>query len=83
MPDPELKTRTCVGCGYCCRKAVCCTGMLVYGVEGSTRCPGLVPRDGIFRCLLADQYREDLAIGAGFCSPLFNEDRERILRRTR
>ena len=65
---------------YCCKVATCAVGVQHYGIDPAARCPGLIPQaDETFRCALADQYHEDLAIGAGCCSPMFNQDRERVL----
>jgi len=69
---------------YCCRKVPCVAAVRIHGpVE---RCPELNYHDGRWWCglierakgALRDRYVEDMAIGAGCCSSLFNQDRETI-----
>ena len=81
----QLKTRACIGCGYCCRAAQCGLSVRVYGhVE---ICPALVYHDERYWCSLVERARgplkddlvSELAIGAGCCSPL-NSDRKNIPR---
>jgi hypothetical protein len=86
----------CVGSGFCCKKAPC--GLAVmrgfeakHWMEGGKGCPALVEKDGRYWCGLYLQaagaakthIKNELAIGAGCCSSLFNTDRERILRKRR
>ena len=93
----EFKVAPCVGCGYCCKKAVCYIGV-ISGMEGPP-CSGLVWKDDRYWCQLALEATElksqlvedpdeweanierDLAIGAGCSSSLFNTDRNNMLRR--
>jgi hypothetical protein len=77
-----LRARECVGCGYCCRTAPCMAAQRVYGPVDT--CPGLKWDGAKYRCELCEKpgdigarYREELAIGAGCCSPL-NSDRQQI-----
>lgn len=55
----------CIGCGYCCMKAMCAVGVAEFGQHGL--CPGLIPGEGDFRfrCSLAEKHREALAIDEG------------------
>jgi hypothetical protein len=63
--------RVCVGCGYCCKKATCVMGQEHYRTPWKgTVCPGLYHDGERYRCRLADQYKEALAIGEGCCSPM-------------
>lgn len=83
--DEDFESTPCVGCGYCCRKAPCALAMRIYG-NAITKCPALSYRDGRWWCdvvdnargSLRDEYVKTLAIGAGCCSSLFNQDRENI-----
>ena len=81
----KAKDAQCVGCGYCCRKAPCAVASRVYGPV--TECPGLIydQTEKRYYCDLCrkpgkigERYREELAVGAGCCSPLFNTDRDNI-----
>ena len=75
----------CVGCGRCCRKAPCAVASRVFGPVNE--CPALVYdyEEKRYYCELCrkpgelgERYREELAVGAGCCSALFNTDRENI-----
>lgn len=79
----------CVGSGLCCR-----TGTCGFGTWDTTRhqCAELIDNpDGTTACrrydeilaLPREQWALSPAFGAGCCMPLFNEARERILRRKR
>lgn len=54
-------------------------------------CPELVHHDGRYWCGILEKatgperkrLTKELAIGAGCCSPLFNRDRDELLRRAR
>lgn len=78
-------TTPCVGSGYCCKTARCMLGAQVHGPGDN--CPSLVWEDGRYWCQLvkeaagedSDRLRTELAIGAGCCSPLFNQDRLIVL----
>jgi len=74
----------CVHCGYCCRKAVCLTYMIVVQSIAIPPCPMLFEQDGRFYCGLIkdaqgtekeDFVNNSLAVGAGCSSNLANEDR--------
>ncbi len=78
---------TCVRSGFCCKRAVCPWGewdsnkhQCVY-LEEDTRIDDVV----LYRCgrydFIIKQRGAEIspAFGAGCCSPLFNEDRDRIL----
>jgi len=75
----------CVGSGYCCKKARCVLGALRHGPGDN--CPSLAWEDGRYWCQIIkeadgealDLLKADLAIGAGCCSPLFNQDRLIVL----
>ena len=63
----------CVGCGYCCLKAMCWIGLRTYGFE--KRCPALTWSDTAkrYHCKLAQEdatIADDLSIGAGCSSDL-------------
>lgn len=66
----------CLRSGYCCKKATCMAGIL-HGAA-PVGCSFLLgDQPGNYRCLLVERQivtPEDLAIGAGCCSPL-NTDR--------
>jgi hypothetical protein len=76
--------RPCVGCGFCCKQAPCHLGEGVpcrflaedEEQEGRYRCKKVLEAGGDLRILL----ERELAIGQGCCSPLFNSDRETLLR---
>lgn len=80
----EAKTKACVGCGYCCKKAPCSLAVRVFGAV--TSCPMLIWDEDANRywckaCKgegsLRAEYRAQLYIGDGCCSPL-NTDRNNI-----
>lgn len=82
----ESKNAQCVGCSYCCTKAPCAASVRLYG-NGVKECPALLYDEykGRYYCKLAslpgkigEEYRNELAIGQGCCSPLFNQYRENI-----
>jgi hypothetical protein len=85
-------TVPCVGCGYCCQKSQCVAGYSIYGKKDGV-CAGLQwnEADQRFYCLLILETtgqankaaRDGLAIGEGCCSPLFNTQREKIMRKAR
>lgn len=83
----NLKPSPCVGCGYCCLKMPCVAAVRIYGpIE---RCPALYwnEKKKMYQCklmeikILGERYREELAAGAGCCSPL-NSWRKDVKRRT-
>ena len=68
----------CVGCGYCCLTSQCFHSISLYGdVDGV--CPSLVYNGERYRCaqVYSESLRYAVGIGAGCCSPLFNERRRR------
>lgn len=76
----------CMGCGYCCCKAVCAFGRL-RGAPVEAPCSFLTYRDGRHWCALVKQEpvaKSHMAIGAGCSSSLFNDWRNYpIINRTR
>jgi hypothetical protein len=84
--------RPCVGSGFCCKKVPC-----PYGSRDPSTgwCIHLIPWEGNtlgvprYRCgryeFISKQPGSEWipAFGAGCCSPLFNEDRDRIIRALR
>jgi hypothetical protein len=68
----------CVGCGYCCWLAPCVLCRTRHGLV--KRCPELFWDGSKYRCKLADNYKEELAIGCGCCSNL-NTWRQDVKRR--
>lgn len=88
--NPAGVNNPCVGCGHCCQTAQCGTGAAVFGPH--KRCPGLVwvGEEQRYRCSLVLEsetneklwwVREDLSIGAGCSSTLFNTKREETIKR--
>lgn len=80
----DAKIKACVGCGYCCKTAPCALAVRIYG--NITSCPELIWDEDAHRywcraCKgeggLRAEYRAELFIGAGCCSPL-NSDRKNI-----
>lgn len=86
--DHEL---ACVGCGYCCQKVLCGWGRMYHeDTGGAGPCPELVQnKNGMYRCGLYRrvsakrrvEMKRDLAIGTECCSPLFNDQREAMIRK--
>lgn len=80
-----LRTRPCVGCGYCCTEGPCGIAINYYGSEWLSPCPALVEKAGRKWCKMVLQASgqkqrdcmEDLAIGAGCSSTMFNEMRDK------
>ena len=77
------KPTTCIGCGYCCRKAPCAAAVRVYGLAARP-CPAMYWDGSRYWCDLCQKpgdvglrYRQELAIGEGCCSSL-NSDRRAI-----
>ena len=75
----KLNPRQCVGCGYCCKKAMCAVGQGVSVNHSLTvmdqECQFLVwhKEDDKYRCILAmdsPKYAKMILAGAGCCSPL-------------
>lgn len=77
----ELIKRDCIGCGYCCKTARCQVSFIEAGMNPvdpfdvigeKPDCPYLYfdEKQDKYRCLIADKYKEELAIGEGCCSPM-------------
>jgi len=73
----KLKTKSCVGCGFCCLKTPCGASLRLYGT--TTRCPALRwDTDGKrYACrlmqlpgVIGERYRAELYAGAGCCAGL-------------
>ena len=79
----ERLIRPCVGCGYCCTESPCGLAIATH-IAWKSPCPSLAERHGRKWCQLVleaeGQQKRDrmkhLAIGAGWCSPLFNSVRD-------
>lgn len=74
---------SCVGCGHCCNTAICIAGQAHFGVSPHPPCPGLVKVGVQYRCTIAERYSEEMAIGAGCSSTLFNTVRDEMIERLR
>ena len=80
----ETRTTPCVGCGYCCKTAPCGVALRIYG--NITQCPSLkwdAEKQRHICGIIADpvigfKFAEELAIGAGCCSPLCNTWRQDV-----
>ncbi len=77
--------RSCIGCGYCCVKATCALGWLIYP-DSEGLCPALEWTGERHVCRLArlpgvvgEACRSTLAIDAGCCSSL-NSWRQELLK---
>lgn len=70
----------CLGCGYCCKKAICMVGQDQFRLEPTARCSGLRHDGERYRCELADTFREELYIGEG-CPCSLNSDRSKLKKR--
>ena len=75
----------CVRSGLCCKKAPCAFGVSKSDTDlACLYLEGDAP--GNYRCGIAEWivtqrgWEHNPAFGAGCCMPLFNEDRERVLR---
>lgn len=81
-----MMSKSCIGCGFCCRKTPCDVARRAGKVDNRGKCQ-LLRWDGErYRCgIMVDEfydyvrakYIQDLSIGAGCCAGL-NTDRERI-----
>lgn len=80
-----MRTSPCIGCGYCCMKVPCPVSYLMGWDRYPDPCGGLVwDEAGRYWCraVLEEPERtvvrlkEQMAIGAGCSSSLFNEQRE-------
>ena len=79
----------CVGCGWCCTKAVCAAGLRIYGPVSV--CPALIwdeeKQRHLCKIVMIDgdigfRYKLELSIGAGCCASMFNSWRDNIQDRT-
>lgn len=74
-----LEFPPCVGCGYCCKKALCALGSELHGHE--LPCPSLFEKGGRYWCreaMKSDDVAQALYIGEGCCSSM-NSDRQKML----
>ena len=76
----------CMRSGFCCKQFACAAGQH-YGADHRGPCKFLRgDKPGAYSCgLLVDGIisKEDIHAGAGCCSPMFNEDRNNVVRRLR
>ena len=81
--NPSLIGSPCIGCGYCCKKARCWVSLHINGTD-KRPCPSLVFKDGRYWCEIVqtavgedkEKIINELAIGGGCSSALFNSHRE-------
>lgn len=64
----KMRRNECIGCGYCCEKAMCALGVRVHGAS-LPECPFLYREKGVYRCLLVSRGYH-VGQGEGCCSPL-------------
>ena len=76
--DPEQYFPVCLGCGYCCLQATCSLGVELFGVKYP--CPALIWDSTKYRCKLAEDFKDELYIGSGCCSPM-NDWRKEVKKR--
>ena len=76
--DPEQYFPSCVGCGFCCLQATCSLG--VHFFNNRHPCLALNWNGEQYRCQLAEEYKDELYIGSGCCSPL-NDWRKEVKQR--
>jgi hypothetical protein len=85
----NIRTRECVGCGYCCAKTPCDASRRLY--PGADHCPQLLwmEEDKRYKCslmmiagLVGEGYRKELYAGEGCCSGL-NSWRKDVKQRDR
>lgn len=92
MENPKyidgVKIKECVGCGYCCITARCCTSLRIWPFTKGNECPGLFWKGERYICKLAAmdgpkgaEYRSELFVGAGCCANLNTWRNEIIPRR--
>ena len=74
----------CVRSGFCCKQFSCAAGVH-YGAEHKGPCKFLRGDEpGAHSCGLVDDELitgNDIYAGAGCCSPMFNRDREKVIKR--
>ena len=83
----SIKPLPCCGCGYCCIKVPCCEGAYRWGPNAP--CGGLRwdEEKQRFWCQVIldapeskrDRLKEEMAMGAGCSSTLFNDHRDSFL----
>ena len=71
--------KECVGCGYCCKKAMCALGVKTLG-RTEDRCPYLVWSDERYYCSIYD-YERWLAVFGFGCSSSLNTWRKDVKER--
>jgi len=77
--EERAAIRTCVGCGYCCKKSLCAMAVWILPPERhEEECPFLYFEGERYRCALAFHrpWAEDLCIGEGCCCSLNTERRK-------
>jgi hypothetical protein len=78
MPD---EFPPCLGCGYCCKKALCTLGSHLHGHE--LPCPSLTYKNGRYWCseaLSSEHVAKALYVGEGCCSSMNSYRQERLRR---
>ena len=82
-----VEIKPCVGCGFCCIKAICSTGARIYGPSVNL-CPALEWRETRYYCKLMElpnqqgfDYKKELYAGEGCCCNL-NDWRRDVKDRT-
>jgi len=74
--NKKMTNSDCVGCGYCCLKAMCSTGIGFYG-RSVERCPYLIWIEDKYRCQLVLDNKAKVATGFG-CSSSLNSWRQDV-----
>ena len=77
----EICYRPCVGCGMCCKTALCVMAVYIlpkWDDRDESDCPFLYFAEDRHWCALAlhKPFAEELYIGEGCCSPLNSERRK-------
>jgi len=75
-------TTSCIGCGYCCKRAMCLMGIDTLG-QVEKECPFLQwsTTKNRYLCLLYDTFKSNPMFGGGCSSSLFNTWREDVKER--
>ena len=66
---PVPDSLQCVKCGYCCTVS-CSLGIRLLDTNVDNNCKALYWDGKRYRCFLAEDFKEELSIGEGCCSPL-------------
>ena len=78
-----IKIPPCVRSGFCCKQFSCTAGVY-HGAEQKGPCKFLRgPKPGAYACgLLVDGIisKDDIYAGEGCCSPMFNTDRNNVIK---